>query len=245
MTRWFAALLVVALGAAQNPLLESGVYAPDAATRITNYHTTDMAALDIRVVTLDSGAVLHDINREHRDVEELLIVTRGRLSVWVNDHLQVVGPGSVAMIMPGHLHRFWNAGREPLVFHQFQYRAKQPANPERGQAAGGSFVVDWDSVPVQTTPTGFRRNICDRPTAMFPRFEMHVSTLNAGLTNHAAHTHRPEEFVLMLKGHVNMLIGEGRHDASVGDLIFLASQLPHSLDNTGTGPAEYFAFQGW
>jgi (S)-ureidoglycine aminohydrolase len=72
---------------------------------------------------------------------------------------------------------------------------------------------------------------------------MHASVLNAGLTNHAAHSHRAEEVVVMLRGDVRMLIGDTHQGASAGDIYFLGSQIPHSLDNIGKGPAEYFAFQ--
>jgi (S)-ureidoglycine aminohydrolase len=72
---------------------------------------------------------------------------------------------------------------------------------------------------------------------------MHVSTVRAGLTNHAAHTHPAEEFVLMMKGDVEMQIGESHPGASTGDVIFLESMIPHALNNTGTGTTEYFAFQ--
>ena len=71
-----------------------------------------------------------------------------------------------------------------------------------------------------------------------------VTTLNEALTNHAVHTHRAEEFVLVLRGDVRMTIGETKQTATVGDLVFLASNVPHALDNVGRGATEYFAFQG-
>jgi quercetin dioxygenase-like cupin family protein len=74
---------------------------------------------------------------------------------------------------------------------------------------------------------------------------MHVSTLNEGLTNHTAHTHGAEEFVVMIKGEVVMLIGEENYSCSIGDVIFLSSMIPHSLNNTGMGETMYFAFQFW
>lgn len=114
---------------------------------------------------------------------------------------------------------------------------------ERGQNAGGSFMVDWNDVVMEETATGGRRQNFDRATAMFERFEMHVSTLKENLTNHAAHTHQAEEFVLIIKSEVEMLVGESDHKASTGDLIFLASMIPHALNNIGTGQTEYFAFQ--
>ena len=115
---------------------------------------------------------------------------------------------------------------------------------ERGRKAGGSFVVDWNDVPVEKTLTGFRRQPFDRPTAMYRRFEVHVSTLNAGLTNHAPHTHRAEEFILMRSGDLRMFIATPRHDATAGDLVFLASNVLHGGENLAAVPTEYFAMQG-
>jgi (S)-ureidoglycine aminohydrolase len=205
--------------------------------------TTDLATVSVNAVTLPPGAPLHR-ERSHADIEELVIVTEGSVHVDVKGGRHLLGPGSVAVVLPGDAHRVENAGTEPATCLVFTYRSKAPPNPQRGRAAGGSFVVDWNTVAVQPTDVGARRQIFDRATTMFERFEMHVSTLNEGLTNHPAHTHRAEEFVLMLRGEVRMLIGETRQDAGPRDLIFLVSQIPHSLDNTGRGAAEYFAFQG-
>jgi (S)-ureidoglycine aminohydrolase len=115
---------------------------------------------------------------------------------------------------------------------------------QRGLTAGGSFIADWNDVAVKPSATGLRRDIFDRPTAMFARFEMHVSTLNEGLTNHAVHTHRAEEFVVMMKGGAEMVIDDPGHRVSAGDVVFLASNIPHSLKNTGAAASEYVAFQG-
>ena len=51
--------------------------------------------------------------------------------------------------------------------------------------------------------------------------------------------------VVMIKGDVVMLIGEENYECSTGDVVFLSSMVPHSLNNTGEGETMYFAFQFW
>lgn len=243
MKRWWcAAFLLLPVSRHPQAPLESGVYTAGTID-IRRRPTTDLAALDIQRVTLAAHASVH-AERRHGDVEELVIVTAGSLRVTLGDRRRVIGPGSVTVILPGDDHRLENDGAAPLTCYVFTYRSKAPMNKARGDSAGGSFVVDWNDVRMDTSAIGGRRDIFDRPTAMFSRFEMHASTLNEGLTNHPAHTHRAEEFVLMLKGDVRMLVGAEHVTATVGDLVFLAAQISHSLDNTGRGQAEYFAFQG-
>lgn len=204
--------------------------------------TTDLEYLTIDAITLEPGATSH-ADQAHNALEELVIVKEGILKVSIEGEESLVGPGSVAVFLPGDGHGLENAGDTPVTYYVFQYRSKAPVDVARGKGAGGSFVVDWNDVVMEETETGGRRQHFDRATAMFERFEMHVSTLNDGLTNHEAHTHRAEEFVLILTGEVEMLIGEAYQEAFVGDLLFLASEIPHALRNIGSTPTEYFAFQ--
>jgi uncharacterized cupin superfamily protein len=79
---------------------------------------------------------------------------------------------------------------------------------------------------------------------MFKRFEAHYSSVREGLRNHATHTHRAEEIMMLTKGTVEMLIGGQRPRATSSDIVFLASQIPHSLGNKGKGPTQYLVIQG-
>ena len=96
---------------------------------------------------------------------------------------------------------------------------------------------------MKETEKGGRRDFFDRPTSVFERFEMHVTTLNEGLQSHAPHTHQAEEFLLVIEGDVEEQIGETFNPATSGDLIFVDSMVSHTIANVGEGPATYFAFQ--
>jgi (S)-ureidoglycine aminohydrolase len=238
--------------AAQIDSLESNVYrwnnlqVEKSGTRerrqILKGNTTDLEYLDIHATTVAPKESPH-ASHSHNDSEELIIVKDGSLKVTINDEGQVLGPGSIAIAMPGDQHGLENAGDTSVTYYVFRYRSKSPVNIERGNKAGGSFMVNWNDVSVQKTEIGGRRQHFDRATAMFERFEMHVTTLNEGLATHQPHTHRAEEFVLIIKGEVEMQIGETFQKASAGDLIFLASEIPHALRNIGSERTEYFAFQ--
>lgn len=201
----------------------------------------DLTELEVNAFTIAPGESAH-LNKTH-DEEELVIIKSGKLDITIADKVTTLGPGSVAVFVPGESHGIANHRDAPATFFLFEYKAVSAADHDRAAAAGGSFVVDWDKVEYRPSDIGGRRNLYDRPTAMFSGFEMHVSTLNAGLTNHATHTHRAEEMVLVIKGEVEMLIGENHYKAKAGDVYFIQSEIPHSLRNIGDGPTEYYAFQ--
>ncbi|SDL07691.1 Cupin domain-containing protein [Catalinimonas alkaloidigena] len=204
--------------------------------------TTPLAYLEIHATTLNPGLAPHPPHT-HDDLEELVIVKEGQLRVTIGDRESVLGPGSVALALPGDAHGFTNAGTTPVTYYIFRYRSKAPMDVARGQKAGGSLLLDVQALPLQANANGGRRDYFNRATAMFSRFEMHATTLKAGLQSHAPHTHAAEEFILPLRGNVEEQIGEERGPATAGDLIFLASLVPHAITNTGDSPTEYFAFQ--
>lgn len=204
--------------------------------------TTDLEYLEVHTSTLAPGMAPHPPHT-HDDVEELVIVKEGQLKVTIKDQSKVLGPGSVAVAIPGDEHGFENAGETPVTYYIFKYRSKLPMDVERARKAGGSFMIDARDVAFTPHDKGGIKRYFERPTSMFERLEMHVTTLNEGLKSHAPHTHRAAEFVLMMKGDASMQIGDTFNEASPGALIFLASQIPHALENVGKGACEYFAFQ--
>lgn len=204
--------------------------------------TTDLAFLEIHTSTLQPGKSPHP-GHTHKDEEELVIVKEGRLKVTIGNQSKVIGPGSVALAIPGDEHGFENGGDTPVTYYVLKYKSKLPMNVERGKQSGGSFILDYNDIPFTAHDKGGIRKYFDRPTAMSSRFEMHVTTLNTGLKSHDPHTHRAEEIVLLMKGDAEMQISEDHLPATPGAVIFLGANVLHAIRNTGDEACEYFAFQ--
>lgn len=204
--------------------------------------TFALSHFEVHTSTLEAGKAPHPPHT-HTDEEELIIVKEGSLKVTIKDSTKILGPGSVAMAMPGDQHGFENGGSTPVTYYILKFKSWSAMNTERGKKEGGSFMIDWNKLPVAKTEKGHRRNFFDRGTSQLTKFEMHTTALNAGLVSHAPHTHVQEEIILLLKGNVEMQIGDQFYKAAAGDLIFVSSNVPHALKNVGSGQCEYFAFQ--
>ena len=213
-------------------------------TKLMGGKALDLAEINVYAEIIPSAAEVH-VSDVHKQYEEMIIVKDGLLSVNINDQKNTLGPGSMALVYPGDRHSYKNETDENVIFYVFQYKARIVPDLKRGEQAGGSFMIDWNDLEYKKSDIGGRRDYFRRATAMLNNFEMHVSTLNEGLTNHKAHTHKAEEFVLMIKGDVVMQVGKENYNCSAGDIVFVSSMVPHSLNNTGEGETMYFAFQLW
>jgi len=242
---WFAAGRLVAQA------VESGVYewAKAPVTQKANVAqrlllegaTTDFKRVRIHATTLPAHQAPHPSHRH--DDEELIIVKEGELTVTIEGKTTTLGPGSIALMMPGDEHGFDNRGNAPATYYVMRYEASAPIDTARGRKAGGSFWIDFRDVAFQPHSQGGIRRMFDRATAMTRRFEMHVTTLNEGLWSHPPHTHRAAEILLMIENTAQESINGTLHPATVGDLIFLESNVPHAIQNTSKGRCMYFAFQ--
>ncbi len=103
-------------------------------------------------------------------------------------------------------------------------------------------MVNWDTLTVQPTDRGEKRQLFDRPTALFGKFELHATTLNPGKVSHAPHTHRQEEIILLRKGDVEMQMEINSIPLRRGSGISKLGVL-HALKNTGSGTCQYYALQ--
>lgn len=205
-------------------------------------HTLDLGYLEIHATTLYPNQTPHP-GHSHSADEEMLIVKDGKVAVTINGETSILEKNSIAVFLPGDKHSVANIGHSNATYYVFRYNTKTGRDDTRGKNAGGSFISDWKALEYDASDIGGRRQNFDRATTMFKRFEFHTSTLHAGLTNHQAHTHRAEEMVLVLKGKVEMLIGEKYLIAEAGDLYFIEANILHSLRNVGDESTEYFAFQ--
>lgn len=210
--------------------------------KMANGSTATLANLEMRVVEVDPGKSPHS-PLAHADAEELIIVKEGNLKVTTDNTNKIIGPGGVALIMPGDVHSFENTGKALTVYYALRFKTKTPINTERGKGAGGSFAGDWENWSVQENDKGERRQVFDRFTAVFQKMELHVTSLNPGQVSHSPHKHPQEEIILLRKGTALVLIDDGTQNAAAGDLIFFSSGHLHALKNSGATPLEYFALQ--
>ena len=204
--------------------------------------TLDLVNLEIHTSTLASGVTNHP-PRAHNDAEELILIKEGNVQVTINDTAKVLGPESIIFIIAGDEQSFKNISDKPATYYVLSFKGRAPVNIPRGKQGGGSFIKDWKDLAVTKTDKGESRQIFDRPSSMFERFDMHATNLNAGMISHSPHTHRAEEIILMIKGDVQMQIDENFYNSTAGDVIFLEANVPHALKNTGSEQCSYFAIQ--
>src|SRR5688572_28831848 len=63
-----------------------------------------------------------------------------------------------------------------------------------------STVFHWDALKTEPTDVGALRDVVRAPTATLEELEMHITTLNPGVTSHAPHRHPNEELVIVREG---------------------------------------------
>lgn len=175
--------------------------------------------------------------------EIFIIVKKGPIQFNLNNQVKTLDRGSVALLLPGDELTIFNTGTENTEFYEMSYTSKQPADMDRAKAAGPSFLMDWKDMVFKPHDKGGVRQLFDRKTAMFNRFDIHVTQLNEGNKSHDPHQHKNEEIILMLEGNAEMQIGTEHQKANPGDVVFLSSNILHNLTNIGKGACLYFAIQ--
>ena len=170
-----------------------------------------------------------------------LLSRKEKLSVTIDDSTETLEAGSIAFIMP-EPHSFANLSDKPVTYYVMRYHTLGSETKSK-LLVGQSFVKHWKDLEYKPNDKGGRRNVFDQKTTESERFEMHITTLNKGLMSHPPHTHKAAEILLLIEGQAEESIDGKWIPAGVGDIIFLQSQVPHAIRNTGKGAATYFAFQ--
>jgi len=179
----------------------------------------------------------------NKDMEELIIVKEGTMKVTVEGKSKILGAGGVVLIMPQQMQSLENVGNGKLTYYAMKYKSKKTMNIERGLAAGGSMILNADSLVFKPTEKGGSRAYFDRATAMCERMEMHVTQLNKKGPSHNPHSHIETEIILVLSGETEMTIDGKEYKAGVGDFYFVNSELFHGMRNASDKPCSYFAFK--
>ena len=115
--------------------------------------TTDLATLSYHTSILEPGKTNHP-PRALDDVEELILVKDGQLTININDSSKILGPGSIALIVAGDLQSFQNASVKPVSYYVLGFKSRPPVNINRGKANGGSLLKEWNELPVKKTNKG-------------------------------------------------------------------------------------------
>jgi len=111
------------------------------------------------------------------------------------------------------------------------------ARPQK--AVMRSALFQWNAVPAKQTEVGALRQFFRSPTATLDELELHVTTLNPGVSSHPPHRHPNEELVIIKEGTVEALVNGELQKAGPGSVIFNASNELHALKNVGATPATY------
>ncbi|MDX1283704.1 MAG: cupin domain-containing protein, partial [Draconibacterium sp.] len=128
-------------------------------------------------------------------------------------------------------------------YYIIRWRTSEKPDLAKAKESGGSKFYDWKDIEFKTTKKGGRRQFMQRPTSLLEELEMHVTTLNPGVTSHGEHVHESEEIILVIKGEVEESINGTKHRVGPGSLILLMNDDAHGISNVGEGQCEYFAFK--
>jgi quercetin dioxygenase-like cupin family protein len=239
-------------GLAQLEQVESGVYRWNdhpakpgdlrESRRFLEGTSPHLEYLEIHATTQFPGA---KPNRAHanEDIEECIIVKEGTLKATIEDRSEVLGPGGVVLLLPKQTHSLANVGTNNLTYYVMRYRSKKEMDLDRGQAAGGSLLLNADTLPFKPSARGGGRAYFDRATAMCERFEMHVTQLNQKGPSHTPHSHIETEVILIVSGETEMTIDGKEYQGGPGDFYFMRSELLHGIRNATDQPCSYFAFK--
>ena len=235
---------------AENERIASSVYAwDDVEIETSETHrrrhilkgsTDTLKYLQVYSSTVEPGMAVH-IAHTHDDREELIIIKQGTMALSINRESKTLSPGSIALVLPGDSHAIRNAGNGQATYYVIRWRTKGNKGPADPTAL--SLSVNWDNLEMNQTSKGGRRSIMRVPTSMLAEFEMHTTLLNEGMKSHDEHTHIEDEIIIVRYGHVEEIIDGKAHKAGPGSVIFLGSDVPHSIRNIGEGPCEYYAFK--
>jgi len=106
-----------------------------------------------------------------------------------------------------------------------------------------SSAFDWNKIEMVKTEKGGLRNFFDTRTETLEQLEVHVTTLNPGITSHVPHQHPNEEMIIVKEGVVEELVNGEFKKLGPGSIIFQAPNQLHTIRNAGDTPATYFAIK--
>lgn len=104
-----------------------------------------------------------------------------------------------------------------------------------------STVHNWESLKVQSTKSGERRQVLDGKTMVFDQLEIHVTTLEPGKAPHGSHTHQDfEELIIVKEGKIKQTVGAEEKILGPGSIVLAMVGDEHGISNAGDTKASYY-----
>ncbi len=204
--------------------------------------TREFEYFEIHATTQEKGALPRPPHTQ-KDIEELIIIKDGTLKCTIGNKTAILGPGGVLLIPPLEMQTFENIGDGPVTYYVFGFRSKKEMNMERSSKAGGTLLLNYDSLTYTEANNKGTRKYFDRPTAMCENFEMHITTLKEKGPSHSPHQHIDTEIILIIDGNTEMMIDGKTYTAGPGDLYIAESGKLHGIGNATEKSCSYFAFK--
>lgn len=102
-----------------------------------------------------------------------------------------------------------------------------------------SAAYDWNTVSEKSTDVGSVRSFFNMPTSTLEQLEVHVTTLNPGMSPHPPHRHPNEEMIIIRQGTLEVLVNGEWKRVGPGSVVLFASNQLHGLRNVGSDKAIY------
>ena len=204
--------------------------------------TNEFEFFEIHATTQQKGAIPRPPHAQD-NIEEVIIIKEGKLKCTIGNKTAELGPASVLLIPPYEMQTFENTGNGPVTYYVLMFRSRKPMDMERSMKAGGSLLLNKDSLAYTEKNDKGTRKYFDRPTAMCDNYEMHITALNKKGPSHAPHQHIDTEIILVINGDVEMMIDGKTYSGSAGDLFIAESGKLHGVGNASEKPCSYFAFK--
>jgi quercetin dioxygenase-like cupin family protein len=210
--------------------------------KIAEGTTPEFEYFEIHATTQEKGAVPRPPHSQ-KDIEELIIIKEGTVKCTIGNKTALLGKGGVLLIPPLEMQTFENVGDGLLTYYVFMFRSKKAMNTERGTQAGGTLLLNYDSLKYTEANNKGTRKYFDRPTAMCENYEMHITYLKQKGPSNAPHQHIDTEMILVIEGETEMTIDGKHHTGNAGDLYIMEGGKMHGISNTSDKPCSYFAFK--
>lgn len=177
------------------------------------------------------------------DEEAILIARTGELTLTLGGKRNVLGPGSVAVIMPGDEYGVENKANQPLSYYLLRYTSNEMPDLDLYRLLGESFWVNWPEMAFAGDQSAGRRQMFACGTVMSRHLAMQITTPDSGLSVPTPHTHRAAELIFTLEHSVQVQIEGVLTEMQVGDLTFVESEVPHRVSSSKREGITYLSIQ--